>query len=206
MLGAIVARSALITVLTLRPFGAFGPLSTIGSIIVAVARTALLLLHRRTIIVARFHHFVFGFLIAILIAALTALLVIPRAAFAEHAIIMVGVLQIIFGLDAVAGELRITRHALVFFQKLGGVAALAIVLAIAVRPAGNVARRLSSTAAAAVALLSIVDQILILMPQAPDLAGPDTASTEAADLFVPACGSMAPRASRPCRCRRALCA
>ena len=44
---------------------------------------------------------------------------------------MVGELEIIFGLDAVAGELRVARHALVFLEQLRGIAALAIVLAIA---------------------------------------------------------------------------
>ena len=44
---------------------------------------------------------------------------------------MVRELQIIFGLDAVARELRIARHALVFLEQLGGIAALAIVLAVA---------------------------------------------------------------------------
>ena len=43
---------------------------------------------------------------------------------------MVRELQVIFGLDAVAGELRIARHALVLLEQLGGIAALPIVLAI----------------------------------------------------------------------------
>jgi hypothetical protein len=174
----IITGAAFIAILALRPiwrFGALGPF--------VIARAALLLLHQRPIVVARLQHVVVVILVAVIVAALAALLIKPRAALAEDAIIMVGILEVIFGLHPVAGELRIARHALVFFQKLGGVAALAIVLAIAIRPAGNVTRRLSSTTAAAVALLSIVDQILILMPQAPDLPGPDTASTEAADLL-----------------------
>ena len=44
---------------------------------------------------------------------------------------MVRELEIIFGLDAVARELRIARHALVFLEQLGGIAALAVVLAVA---------------------------------------------------------------------------
>ena len=52
---------------------------------------------------------------------------------------MVRKLQIIFGLDAVALHLRVARQALIFFEQLGGVAALAIVLAVA-RP-GIAARR-----------------------------------------------------------------
>ena len=68
-----------------------------------------------------------------IIVALAARILIleARAAFAEHAEIMVRELQIIFGLDAVARELRVARHALVFFEQLGGIAALAIVLAVA---------------------------------------------------------------------------
>ena len=65
------------------------------------------------------------------IIAGAALLLEAGAAFAEDAEIMVRKLQIIFGLDAVARELRVARQALVFFQQLGGIAALAIVLAIA---------------------------------------------------------------------------
>src|SRR5687768_17103742 len=44
---------------------------------------------------------------------------------------MVGELKIIFGLDTVALHLRVAGETLVFFQQLGGVAALAIILAIA---------------------------------------------------------------------------
>ncbi len=44
---------------------------------------------------------------------------------------MVGILEIIFGLDAVARELRVARHALVFLEQLGGIAALTVVLAVA---------------------------------------------------------------------------
>jgi hypothetical protein len=164
-LGAIVTGISLIAVVPLGPFRTFG---TIWPIIVA---RAALLLHRGTIVVASLDHLVVLIFVAIILAALLALLVEARPAFAQHPIIMVGILEVIFGLDAVAGELRIARHALVFLQELGGIAALAIVLAIAVRPPGNVARRLSSTSAAAVALLSI-DQILILMPQVPASGGP----------------------------------
>ena len=71
---------------------------------------------------------------------------------------MVGELQIIFGLDAVAGELGVARHALVFLQELGGIAALAIVLAVARRPPRFSAAALSPAAATAAAL-TIVDQM-----------------------------------------------
>jgi hypothetical protein len=71
---------------------------------------------------------------------------------------MVGVLQVIFGLHAVAAELRVARHALVFFQELRRIAALAVVLAIAVRPTAEILWSLAPTAATA-ATLSIIDQI-----------------------------------------------
>ena len=71
---------------------------------------------------------------------------------------MVGELQIIFGLDAVARELRVARHALVFFKQLGGIAALPIVLAVAGRPTAEVPGPLAPAAATAAAL-SIIDQM-----------------------------------------------
>jgi hypothetical protein len=71
---------------------------------------------------------------------------------------MVRVLQIIFGLDPVAGELRIARHALVLLEQLGGVAALAIVLAVA-RLSAEVPSASLSPATAPAAALTIVDQM-----------------------------------------------
>ena len=52
---------------------------------------------------------------------------------------MVRILEIVFGLDPIALHLRVAREALILFQKLGGIAALPIVLAIA--GAGIVAAR-----------------------------------------------------------------
>ena len=71
---------------------------------------------------------------------------------------MVRELQIIFGLDTVARELRIARHALVFLEQLGGIAALAIILAVARLSAEVPAAALSPTTAPAAAL-TIVDQM-----------------------------------------------
>ena len=71
---------------------------------------------------------------------------------------MVRVLEIIFGLDPVAGELRVARKRLVFFKKLRRVAALAIVLAVS-GVAGHALRALP-TAATTTAALSIVDQLV----------------------------------------------
>ena len=55
---------------------------------------------------------------------LAALLLEAGAVFAEHAEIMVRELEIIFGVDAIALHLRVARQRLVFFEQLGGVAAL----------------------------------------------------------------------------------
>jgi hypothetical protein len=71
---------------------------------------------------------------------------------------MVCELQIIFGLDAVAGKLGVARHALVLFEQLGGIATLAIVLPIARLPATEVLAPALSPAAPAAAL-SIIDQM-----------------------------------------------
>jgi len=97
------------------------------------------------------------FLALILVGfAARALLFEARPVLIDDAEIMVRILQIIFGLDAVARELRIARHALVLFEQLGGVAALAVVLSIP-RLAAEVRSPLSSTAAPAAAL-TIIDQ------------------------------------------------
>jgi hypothetical protein len=73
---------------------------------------------------------------------------------------MVGVLEIIFGLDAVAGELRVARQALVFLEQLGGVPALAVILAIGAGIAGHSLRTLSAAATTSAAL-TIIDQNLV---------------------------------------------
>jgi hypothetical protein len=88
------------------------------------------------------------------------LLLEARAIIFEHSEIMVGVLKIIFGLHPVAGELRIARQTLVLLQKLGGIAALTVVLAISASISGHTLRTLSA-AATTTAALTIVDQILV---------------------------------------------
>jgi len=93
------------------------------------------------------------------VAALPALLLEARPALVENAEIMVGELQIEFGLHPVAGQLRITRQRLIFLVELRRIAALAIVLAIAVIT--GVGRALPAAAAATpAAVLTIVDQTL----------------------------------------------
>ncbi len=97
-------------------------------------------------------------LVVALAPVLLVLVLKPRPALAQHAKVMVGELEIIFGLDAVPGELRVARHALVFLEQLGGIAALAIVLAVPRLSAEVLAAPLSPAAPTAAAL-SIVDQM-----------------------------------------------
>jgi hypothetical protein len=72
---------------------------------------------------------------------------------------MIGVLEILFGLDPVAGELRIARERLILLEKLRSVAALAVVLTIA-GTAGHALRALS-TAATTTAALTIINQLVV---------------------------------------------
>ena len=72
---------------------------------------------------------------------------------------MIRELEIIFGLDAVARELRIARHAFVLFEQLGGIAALAIVLPVARLSAAEVPTPALPTTTAPAAALTIIDQI-----------------------------------------------
>ncbi len=93
-----------------------------------------------------------------IVAVLAAVILEAGTAFTKYSEIMVRILQIIFGLHAVSRELRVARHALVFLQELGGIAALAIILAVARLSAEVPPSPLSPTAAPAAAL-SIVDQM-----------------------------------------------
>ena len=112
----------------------------------------------------------FIFLIVAARTALGLLLLVTGAILLEHAEIMIGVLEIIFGLDAIAGELRVARQRLVFLKQLRRVAALAIVRPVA-GVAGHALRALP-TAAATTAALSIIDQLVCfpvaLAPAVPD--------------------------------------
>jgi hypothetical protein len=150
---------------------AVGTVATVGALTTVRTLNALCTLTRPalgTILVVavglRVHlgiaHLVVEIFVIAVVATLAALLFEAGAAFAEHTIIMVGELQVIFRLNPVAGELCVARHALVFFEELGGIAALAIVLAIA-RLAADVLRPLSP-ATTTPAALTIVDQIHFL--------------------------------------------
>src|SRR5204863_483583 len=98
--------------------------------------------------------------VGLIVALATRSLILEAgAALAQHSKIMVRELQIIFGLNAVARELRVACHALVLFEQLGGIAALAIVLAVARLSAKVPATAALSPAAAPAATLSVVDQM-----------------------------------------------
>ena len=90
-------------------------------------------------------------------AAGPALFVEPRTAFTKHPEIMVRELEIILRLDTVAGELGVTRHALVFLEQLRRISTLAIVAGVAATVAGHSRGTLSTTTATAGAL-TIVNQ------------------------------------------------
>ena len=105
----------------------------------------------------------FAIVVVIIVDAFTAgaaLLVIFGAAFAQHPEIMVRELQPIFGLDAVTGELRIARQALVFLEQLRRIATLTLVAGVAATAVARHSWGTLSTAAATAAtvLLTIVDQ------------------------------------------------
>jgi hypothetical protein len=139
--------------IALRPLGPFAALlRTLADFGLAFV-VAVLGLRRHILVALR--------VILLLVAARTALgllLVEARAAVFEHAEIVIGVLEVIFGLDSVAGELRVARQALVFFEQLSGVAALAIITGVATGVAGHSLRTLSA-AATTTAALTIVDQM-----------------------------------------------
>jgi hypothetical protein len=152
---ALTARLARRTVLTLLTVRA---LLTLGAGLALVALLAI-------IVAARFGLGAFILFVALLIvhvvATLAPLVLVTGAAFAKHAVIVICELQIIFGLDTVAGELGVARHALVLLVKLSRVAALAIVLAVPRLSTEVPASALSPTTAPAAAL-TIVDQMFVL--------------------------------------------
>ena len=92
-----------------------------------------------------------------------------RTRFGEHTEIVIGELQVIFGVDAVTLHLRVARQRLVFFVQLRGVSARAVVDAIARLRTPRIAARTlpaatattTATAATATVLLLpiIVDQL-----------------------------------------------
>ena len=134
--------------------------------LLALILLLLLLLGLLRLIVVAVHLAVEAFALAIVVIVVidvltprAALFVEPRAAFAEHAEIMVGELEIIFGLNAVTRKLGIARHALVFLEQLRRIATLPIVAGVAAAVTRHSLGTLSTTAATATrAVLTIIDQ------------------------------------------------
>ncbi len=95
------------------------------------------------------------------------LLLEARPGLREDAEIVIGELEVIFGVDAVALHLRVARKILVFLKKLGGVATGAVVDAVAIALVGvatTTLLALATTAApAAVVRLTIVYQRLCVL-------------------------------------------
>ena len=163
-LGPIAARTLLLllarlllTILTLRLLALRTIVAIVVTIVTVVAVIGAVRVHALFVVAVK--------IIVALLAATALLLMLvfePRAAVLEDAEIMVGELEVIFGLDAVPGKLRVARHALVFLEELGGVAALTIVARVATAAiALHPLRALSTAATTAAALLTIVDQVLI---------------------------------------------
>lgn len=98
-------------------------------------------------------------IVAAVVSARTVL-VEARAIFVEDAVVMIRELQIIFGLHAIARELRIARHRLVLFVQLRRVAPCPCFGTIAAAAIGSAFHplRTRTPATAAASLLSIVDQ------------------------------------------------
>ncbi|GGA04305.1 hypothetical protein GCM10019071_38560 [Sphingobium fuliginis] len=94
------------------------------------------------------------------------LLLLTGAIVGQHAEIMVGKLQIIFRIHPIARHLGIARHILVFFKKLGRIAARAAVDPVAIvtaAPIATVGPAIIVVPAAIPATgLPVVDQELIL--------------------------------------------
>lgn len=139
--------------------------------IVPAALTVLSPLERRVgagILAAFLAHLeLVAILIEILVMAAVALLLLflASAIIGQHAEIMIGKLQIIFSVHAIAGELRVACHILVFFKKLGCIAASAAVNPVPVvapAPISTVGTPVIVPAAITPAGLPVVDQELIL--------------------------------------------
>ncbi len=165
-LGPLRALRPIVTlrpVVALRSLRALWPIVTLRAVVAVLAIVALgaIVVVVALVLIASLVLIVIAILVVQIVAARAPLAVEARLAFAEHAEIMIRILQIIFGLDAVARKLRVARHALIFLEQLGGVAALAIVLAIARLTAADILSPLPTAAAPAATLLTIIDQMLL---------------------------------------------
>ncbi len=138
-------------------------------------------------------------LIEVVTLAAHRLVVGTTALIGKNAEIMIRELQIIFRVDPVAGHLGVTGHVLVLFEQLGRVAACAAVDAIAAvtLPLATAAALtlLATTTAATAAVLTVVDQITVLVLEPKPALAP-----EARVAIVP--GAAITCVSRACHGRR----
>ena len=148
--------SAPVTILTIT----LGPIP-VGT--VALAAVTLAIATRFLLVIALVLQIILVEIVALVILVAAGTLVLdPRPILTEHAEIMVGELEVIFGLDAVAGELRVASEAFVLFEQLRRIAALPVVAGIAPGTAGHAPGRLPTTTAAATSTtLAIIHQILV---------------------------------------------
>ncbi len=133
-LGPVVALGAILALGTIAALRAFASRFAVLTIAVAARRGTLVL---AIVIVVRLMvgagHLFVAIAIFFITRATLILFLETRAAILEDAEIMIGELEIIFGLNTIPGELHVARQCLVFLKQLGGIAALAIVLTVAVR-------------------------------------------------------------------------
>ncbi len=133
-LGPVVALGAILALGTIVALRAFAARFAVLTIAVAARRGALVL---AVVIVVRLivgaGHLLVAIAIFFITRAALILFLKARAAILEDAEIMIRELEIIFGLNTIPGELHVARQCLVFLKQLGGIAALAIVLTVAVR-------------------------------------------------------------------------
>ncbi len=174
-LGAFGTVASLGTVVALRALGALLAILTIAVLSITVAARRGTLLLAIIVILALIlggNRFVAALVIVLVAAATLILLLEARAAIFEHAEIMIRELKVIFGLHAITGKLHVARQCLIFFEQLGGIAALAVVLAIAIRTTGHTLGTLSTATATAAALTIVDQQFCSLSHRAPQRGRP----------------------------------
>jgi len=109
---------------------------------------------------AKLHRLVFGLLLAPTLARLAlALLVNAYAAVGDHAEIVIGKLEVIFGLNTVPIEVRVLCQLAIFFEHLGRIAPRAAIDPVQLLAAALRARIVSATATAVVVPAIVVVQV-----------------------------------------------
>ena len=156
-IAAMITLTALTALATIGAGRAIG----IGPFLAAFRRGGLVLMAGPLTLVA----IILVGLMGEIVAARSGLLFLEtRPAFAQHAEIMIGELQIIFGVDPIALHLGVAGQRLVLLEQLGGIAARTIVDAVAailatVRTVRPRRTALTATTAATATVLPIIDQL-----------------------------------------------